>query len=364
VLVPYEKDPSFLMIQGGRGGIGGGGIGSGDGGGGLVYRPLTCVPYSVPAHLLLLRRTYAVQEFHALWNRFGASWQAEVRFRAGIDLSAIASALSSTRFVPVIKSINPQTLHVRTALRAPHLLCARTSSPQCCALLSVQMALCGCTWFGDQLFFTVSAAVGERGAVEAHLECRASTPLALRSFAGLVEAGWLSSLFIPSTSSSSSSSSSSSLSSSSLQRSHAGVARPAVESIRRGERSSYSHFISTSSSSPFSLGSNSSFFASPGNSASYASVSSNGAPSPSSSSYLPMPLLLSATAPPSTPPSAAAAVGTSIGSSLSSYGSGTLELDSASSSSAIPYSVLLHSRAGTNNNSKTILARWMDAYRA
>jgi hypothetical protein len=68
-LVPYEKDPSFLMIQGGRGGIGGG-MGSDDGQTVLVYRPLACLPYSVPAHHLLLRRPYAAHEFHALWNRY------------------------------------------------------------------------------------------------------------------------------------------------------------------------------------------------------------------------------------------------------------------------------------------------------
>lgn len=68
VQVPYEKDPVYVIIQGGRGGIGGG-LGSGDGANNLYYRTLSCSPYTVPAHKLLLRRPYTEQEFHALWNR-------------------------------------------------------------------------------------------------------------------------------------------------------------------------------------------------------------------------------------------------------------------------------------------------------
>lgn len=192
------------------------------------------------------------------------------------------------------------------------------------------MSLCGCSWFGEQLFFTVSATSGERGAVEASIECRASSPFVLRSFVDLIESGWLGTLF------------GQSLITTSSSHRHRTAA---VEFIRRGQRSAYTQFLSqpasTASQAPSII------VSSPFNSTSFTPIStiptSNGVPSSS----------LPASASTSVPPPQ------QVATSLSSYGSGALDLDSSSSN--IPYTVLLHSRVGSS--SKAILTRWLDAYR-
>jgi len=280
VSVPFEKEPIFLVIQGGRGGIGGGGDMSNSEG--MMYRILRCQPYTIPAHQLLLHRPYAVHEFRSLWNRFGASRTIEVRFKPGVDFDTIVSAFSSTLFVPVIKSNNPETLH---------------------------MALCGCSWFGEQLFFTISAAVGARGVVEAVIEYRASSPVALWHFAGMMEIDWLSSLFISWTTRSPPSP----------------VQRTPLERIHGGEGSVFSHHLSTPQL-PSSLF--------------------------SSFSQLPLSLLqptaTNAASLPSTPT-------TVIGSSLLA---GSTVNDMESSSSSLPFNVLLQSQV--SDSSKTILTRWTD----